>query len=113
VKICDRVCDGESFREVCSDPAMPTRATVQRWLGEREEFRRYFVFTRELQAEDLFFEARTIAGEGRSGCLEQVRGGKVVTLSGHDEFLRTRMRVHIRCWVAARLLRDGRSSTRK
>ncbi|HKY53344.1 MAG TPA: hypothetical protein VJM08_03520 [Anaerolineales bacterium] len=32
--ICDRIMAGESLTQVCYDPEMPARSTVQRWLKE-------------------------------------------------------------------------------
>jgi hypothetical protein len=106
-KLCDRLIEGESLRAVCADPGMPTRATVERWLNEHAAFRGFYVFTRELQAEDLLVDACTAANTARSGCLERVRGGKTVILSGRAELTRARLRVHIRWWVAERLLSNA------
>jgi hypothetical protein len=101
--ICDRL-DGETLREICADPAMPDKATVLRWLAEHGEFRGEYAFTREAQAEDLLVEARGIVHNARSGCLERVRGRKVVTLSGRMELARARLRIEIRWWVTERLI---------
>jgi hypothetical protein len=38
--ICERLLNGESLRAICTDPAMPARATVFRWLARNQEFRR-------------------------------------------------------------------------
>jgi hypothetical protein len=40
--ICERVADGASLAEICADPAMPSRATVQGWLLNDEGFRRMY-----------------------------------------------------------------------
>ena len=31
-EICRRIAQGESLRQICRDPGMPCRDTVQRWL---------------------------------------------------------------------------------
>jgi hypothetical protein len=36
--ICDRVFAGETLSEICRDPAMPGRATVDRWLKADPRF---------------------------------------------------------------------------
>jgi hypothetical protein len=102
--ICERLMDRETLREICADPAMPDKATVLRWLAEHEEFRDEYAFAREVQADDLLVEVCAIVDNARSGCLERVRGAKVVTVSGRHALARTRLHVEIRWWVAARLM---------
>jgi hypothetical protein len=58
--ICMRLVNGESLRAICTDPAMPARATVFRWLISNKEFRHSYVLARECQAEDLTDEIREI-----------------------------------------------------
>jgi Bacteriophage Sf6, terminase small subunit-like len=99
-EICDRLFEGQAVREICADPAMPDRASLQRWLAEEKEFATYYKFTLQLMEEELLADAWTIADNARSGCLEQVRGGKVVMLAGRVERARARLRVEVRWWVA-------------
>ena len=103
-QICDRLFEGETVREICADPAMPHRATLQRWLAKEHDFSEYYDFTLHAMAEELLAEACTIADNVRSGCFENVRGGKVVMLSGRLELARARLRARVRCWVAYKLL---------
>lgn len=36
--ICDRLADGESLRQICSDQSMPSRHTVLRWIRDNQSF---------------------------------------------------------------------------
>lgn len=36
--ICERMIEGEDLVEICSDPAMPGRSTVYRWMDDFPEF---------------------------------------------------------------------------
>ncbi len=47
--ICSRLINGESLRAICTDPAMPAKVTVCRWLARNAEFRREYAIARELQ----------------------------------------------------------------
>jgi hypothetical protein len=49
--ICERIADGESVRVICSEPGMPNRATVLRWLSEHPEFAAKHAHAREAQAD--------------------------------------------------------------
>ena len=70
--ICHRLAGGESLRAICTDPAMPARATVFRWLDRNEEFRCRYALARECLIEDLFDELREIAAD-RSEPIERRR----------------------------------------
>jgi len=60
--ICERLAvEGESLRTICSDPAMPTKLTVFRWLARYEEFRDMYGVAREWQTTVLGDDAIKIA----------------------------------------------------
>lgn len=54
-RICSRLADGDSLRGICSEPDMPDRETVRRWLREKEDFRGQYARAREDQA-DVYAE---------------------------------------------------------
>lgn len=60
-KICARIENGESLRQICSDPEMPPRRTVLEWLDNENnlDFRTKYTRARENQADfmdDLILE---------------------------------------------------------
>lgn len=50
-KICDRLADGESMVQICSDEEMPGLRTVMRWAAENARFGTEYARAREAQAE--------------------------------------------------------------
>lgn len=46
-RICERLSDGQSLREICKSEGMPSRATVLRWLQVHDEFRDQYAQARE------------------------------------------------------------------
>src|SRR5438132_622777 len=61
--ICRRLADGETLRAICSNPAMPAKATVMRWLAQHPEFRDRYARAREVQADVLAEEVIDIADD--------------------------------------------------
>jgi hypothetical protein len=89
--ICDRLFAGETLSEICRDAAMPDIPTVMRWLAQCSKFLDEYVFTCQLLAEDLAAEAVSIADNADTDCRKRVRGAKIVTVSGREEFARRRL----------------------
>jgi hypothetical protein len=102
--ILDRLDKFETLRDICGDPEMPDKATVLRWLEQDAEFRDEYAVTPRLQAEALMEETIEIIDDAVSGCLESVRGGKVVRTSFRYALARAVLRNEIRDWVADRLM---------
>ena len=59
--ICKRLALGESLRQICRDEDFPHISSVQRWLGQDENFREQYARAREEQAEYLAEECLEIA----------------------------------------------------
>jgi hypothetical protein len=57
-QICERMIEGEDIVTICKDPAMPSRATVYRWMAENSAFEAQCARAREGLAD---FEAHKIA----------------------------------------------------
>jgi hypothetical protein len=49
--ICDRLMDGRSLRQICTDADMPHRLTIIRWTGENEAFATKCARARAMQAD--------------------------------------------------------------
>lgn len=50
-EICERLACGESLRRICSEPGMPDKATVIRWLAKNASFRTSYTHARAVQAD--------------------------------------------------------------
>jgi hypothetical protein len=104
--ICDRLFAGETLFEICRDAAMPDKPTVMRWLAQYPKFLDEYVFTGQLLAEDLVAEAVSVANNADAECRKRVRGAKIVTVCGREQFdRRRRLCLAVRHWVADRLIR--------
>lgn len=62
--ICERVAQGEPVRRICRDDEMPHRATVYRWLAEREEFQAAYALAMQCRIDDMADECLEIADDG-------------------------------------------------
>lgn len=59
--ICERIADGESLREICAEPDMPSKTSVMRWLASNAALSDQYARARELQADHEFDEIKAIA----------------------------------------------------
>ena len=101
--ICRRLAEGESLRTICTDKAMPDKATVMRWLfdGKHEDFVEQYARAREAQAEVRADEIVDIADDDTKDFMAD-KDGKLV--ADHEHIQRSRLRVDARKWIAAKLL---------
>ncbi len=101
-KICTRLAEGETLRAICRDPGMPDKATILRWLADKEkaDFRAQYTYAREMQADALFDEALEIADDASGDWTEDKGGKKVVD---HENIQRSRLRVDTRKWAAGKM----------
>jgi len=106
-QICEQLFEGKSLYAICSDPGMPTKATVLSWLTRHHDFRNEYAFAQGL-AEDCFMdECVEIADDWRGDKVEKVRrDGTVVTVPDRKNLARCRLRLDVRHWVADQRDRD-------
>ncbi len=58
-KICERIANGESLRKICSEPGMPARMSVFRWIRANGDFAEEYAAARQMQGDymdDLILE---------------------------------------------------------
>jgi hypothetical protein len=60
-EICDRLIEGESLTSICSDPDMPSRVTVYKWIREYPDFANDYARARVLQADTFADEVQEVA----------------------------------------------------
>lgn len=97
--ICTRLIDGESLRSICRDEAMPSAATVCRWLADNEKFREQYVRAREAQADTLADEILEIADDSAHDTEVTDNGERPNT----EWIARSRLRVDARKWLASKM----------
>ena len=91
--ICARMAEGESLLRICRTPGMPACASVFRWLGKREAFRRMYADAADRRAESLADEALEIA----DGAL--VDDGQ--TAPSRERLHWAKLRIDVRKWRVA------------
>ena len=107
-QICERLADGESLRQICSDPAMPGRSTVRDWLRNNDAFRAEYARAREDQATGLFDLMLDIA-EGAAPVnltaleVKYRTEGNIDIATVADPVARDRLRIDTIRWAASKL----------
>lgn len=91
--ICERIADGKSLRAICTEEAMPNKATVFRWLASNEAFSDQYAHARDSQADTLFDDVLAIADQYDSAA------DKLDV----DHIQRARLRIDARKWMAGKL----------
>lgn len=98
--ICERISDGESLRSICSDPEMPNKASVFRWLAQDETLSDQYTRAREAQADGLFDEILDIADDAQNDWSESDDGS--VSLN-KENIQRSKLRIDARKWMAGKM----------
>lgn len=98
--ICERIAEGESLRSICQDEALPSKATIFKWLSQQKSFADQYARARESQADALFDEILGIADDGRNDSYTDEEGNE---RTNHDVIARSRLRVDARKWMAGKL----------
>src|SRR5215211_1525921 len=100
-QICARMGEGESLRSICRDDAMPSLATVFRWLAGDPEFREQYARAMDARATHLAEEIIEISDDSSGDAVTDPETGDVRM---DAEFVaRSRLRVDSRKWLAARM----------
>lgn len=103
-RICERLAQGESLREICRDVDMPDRITVLRWLRKYPLFRNQYAEARDDQADYMADEILDIADNSANDYMVRQRAdGSEDEAVNHDNINRSRLRVDARKWLMARL----------
>jgi len=59
-RFCDLIAEGQSVRQICSQPGQPDKSQVYRWLDENDDFRDQYARAREEQADTLAAKIMTV-----------------------------------------------------
>lgn len=95
-EICERLSAGQTLLHIVEDDAMPSRASVYRWLDVDKEFRDSYARARERGAHTLAEETLRIADDSTRDRI----AGEIVD---HDHIARSRLRVDTRKWYAGQI----------
>ena len=104
-RICNRLIDGESLRQICRDADMPAAGTVCRWLGEEDKksFREQYARAREAQAETQVDEMLEIADDARNDWMERHGKEDAGWQANGENIRRSQLRIDTRKWTASKM----------
>ncbi len=87
--LCERLSNGESLRTICSEDAMPAKATVFKWLAANPSFVDQYTRARETQVELMSFDLIDLSDPKDKDDMVAVQ--------------RNRLQVDTRKWVMSKL----------
>jgi hypothetical protein len=104
--ICERLAEGQTLREICRRPGMPSHPTVLRWVTDNHEgCAQQYARARDLGYEIMADEILEIADDGTNDWMErQQRNGSIETVTNKDHLERSRQRIDARRWLLSKAL---------
>jgi hypothetical protein len=107
-RICEKLVEGMTLRQIGELPGMPTKTTILRWLGDDRyvSFRDQYARARELQSEAMADDILEIADDGRNDWMEIVSkdGDSVGWRVNGEAVQRSKLRVESRKWLMSKML---------
>lgn len=103
-ELCDEIANSDkSLWDICqARPDFPCSRTIARWIADDDALCQKYARAKELQADFMAAQIRTIADECRIGVKTTDRDGKIETVSG-DMVERSRLQIDARKWLASKL----------
>jgi hypothetical protein len=98
-EICQQMAEGKGLRAICSQPDMPSRPTVLRWLQDNSGFRDRYAQAREALMDWYSEEILRIAFDDSGDLI--IDGDRV--MSGHHVVQRARLKVDTVKWIMSKL----------
>jgi hypothetical protein len=111
-RICERLENGESLRQICQDPAMPAKSTIFLWLRKDKEFSIRYRCAKQVQinrmVDDVGKEFIAIADDCANDWVDRRdKDGRVRRVLNPDNIRQAKRR------IAASKLRVGRLMPKK
>ena len=107
-QICLRLMQGQTLREITSDPRMPCKTTICKWLADPrfEAFREMYYYARRVYAELLMDEVIEIADDTSNDWQKTYdkRGNHNGWKPDNEAIQRSRVRIDTRKWLASKLI---------
>lgn len=99
LRICERLSDGASLRNICRAEGIVNRATVYRWLEKHPEFRDQYARAREFAADAMADDILEIADDATGDFVVDDEGNRKLN---PENIQRSRLRVDARKWTASK-----------
>jgi hypothetical protein len=102
ILVCERIASSpRSLFSVCSDPDMPSRATLFRWLRDHPDFREIYREAKEAQADILIEEGLDIIDDDSNDVITTADGRTIINMAAVH---RSKAQVDYRKWIASKFL---------
>jgi hypothetical protein len=104
--IADRLAAGETLRQVCREPGMPSERTVRRWaMAADHPFAPIYEAARRVGYHQMADEILEIADDARNDWMDrETRNGGLVQVVDVEAIMRSRLRVDTRKWLLSKAL---------
>jgi hypothetical protein len=102
-EICQRIADGETLRQICSDKSMPCMASIFLWLKKHPEFSEQYTRAKETQLEGMADETLDIADNSSNDWMERNDPKNPGWIANGEVVNRSRLRVDTRKWLLSKL----------
>ena len=102
--ICERMAEGETLRKICSDPEMPSRNTVLRWVKNDDGFKKQYETARQACMDWYADEIVNIAWDASN---DTIQGKDGQPLCNHEWIARSRLKVDSLKFLMAKFTRPG------
>lgn len=104
-KICERLAEGLSLREVCRGDGMPPESTVRLWaLDNVNGFGAQYARAREIGYHAMADEVLEVADDARNDWMERNGEDDKGWVENGDHISRSRLRVDTRKWMLSKVL---------
>lgn len=107
-KICEKLMQCKSLKEICKDPRMPSKNRVIKWLADPRltEFREMYYYARRVAAEIHIDEIFEIADDGSNDWKAKYdKDGELIDMVPDNEAIqRSRVRIDTRKWYASKMV---------
>lgn len=107
-KICERIMQKESLKDITADPRMPGMTTVIKWLADPRlaDFREMYYYARRVAAELYVDEIFEIADDGSNDWKPRYDkdGGLIDYVPDQEAIQRSRVRIDARKWFASKMV---------
>ena len=106
-RICERLAEGRSLREVCREPDMPHEATVRGWaVKDKDGFFTHYTQAREIGYHAMADELLEISDDGRNDFIERLENDERPNWYEYqaEHVQRSRLRVDTRKWMLSKAL---------
>ncbi len=104
IAICQRLIEGQTIKEICKDPDLPSERTVYRWLAAEHTFWQLYARAREAQMEKWSDDVVEIADDASNDYMDRIgKDGKIERVLDPEAVQRSKLKIDTRKWLMSKL----------